>query len=283
MLIFVLFAFLFGACIGSFLNVVILRIPREESLWRRGSHCFSCGQPIPWYHNIPILSYLILRGRCARCQAPFSCQYFVVELLSALVFAFLAFLHFRGLPLLPYEPVDWAAISPQCGAFLQACLLYSALLSITVIDAREMIIPLEITATTLVLGLALVYWQPLLFATEDRFELTVELLFSALAGGGLLWLVRIVAGWIYKREALGLGDVHLMFMLAPFLPWSRILMTIVLASILGSLGGVAMKLLQSRREWRFEVPFGPYLAAAALVAFFFGTPIISWYARLILR
>ena len=284
MVIFVIFAFLFGACLGSFLNVVILRLPKDESLWRRGSHCFSCEQPIPWYHNIPILSYFILRGRCSKCGARFSVQYVIVEFVTAVVLALLALYRFHGaLPLLPYEPVDWFALRPEIFLFLRDALLFLALFSITVIDARHYIIPLEITLTTLLLGLLLVFLQPALLNCQDRFELVIELLLSALAGGVLFWIVRIVGGFVFKREALGLGDVHLMFMLIPFLNWQQLLLVIFLASIIGCVGGVAMKIFQRREIWRFEVPFGPYLALAALTAYFFGANIINFYKSLIFR
>ena len=130
-----------------------------------------------------------------------------------------------------------------------------------------------------ILGLALVFAQPLLYGVPDRLTLLVELFLAALLGGGLLWLVRIAGGWIFKREALGLGDVHLMFMLAPFLNWPRILLTIFLASIIGCFGGLATKALA--KEKKVEIPFGPYLAAAALIAYFCGNALVKWYLGLL--
>ena len=277
---FLVFAFLFGASIGSFLNVVILRLPSNESLWRHGSHCFSCGKPIKWYNNIPCLSYLILRGKCAECGAPFSAQYFVVELLTGVAFTILCFFRFWDMmPFWPTEYIDYSSLMPCALAFLRDVFLFCSLLAITVIDAREMIIPIEITLTTFVAGLIFVFVSPGLYGVPDRFTLIVELLLAALLGGGLMWLVRIVGGWIFKREALGLGDVHLMFMLAPFLNWPRILLTILLASVIGCIGGLASKALA--KEKKVEIPFGPYLAAAAFIAYFWGGPIIKWYVGLL--
>lgn len=282
MLIFLIFSFLFGASIGSFLNVVILRIPKDESLWRRSSHCFSCDKPIPWYHNIPVLSYLILRGRCAMCGAKFSSQYFFVELLCGIVFTALCYFRFRGLlPFLPTEPIDYQNILPAAATYLRDVVLFCSLLAITVIDARHFIIPWEINLTAFILGMILVFWQPAMYYNApDRFVLIVELLFAALAGGLLLWIVRIVGGFVFKKEAMGLGDVHLMFMLVPFLNWPRILLTIFLASIIGCLGGIITRLLQ-KGEKRAEIPFGPYLSIAAVIAYFWGQAIIGWYLSLI--
>ena len=277
MLIFLIFAFLFGSCIGSFLNVVILRLPKDESLWRRGSHCFSCGKPIPWYHNIPIVSYLVLRGKCSMCGAAFSCQYFIIELVTGVAFTILCYFRFRGLlPFLPTEPIDYQIILPAAAAFLRDVILFSSLLSITVIDARELIIPYEITLTTFILGMILVYIKPQIFPAPDRLTLTIELLLAALAGGVLMWIVRIVGGWVFKREALGLGDVHLMFMLVPFLDWKRILLTIFMASIIGCVGGLITKAL-SKEERKVEIPFGPYLSISAFIAYFWGSVILKWY------
>lgn len=280
MVVFLVFAFLFGACVGSFLNVVILRLPKDESLWRRSSHCFSCGKPIRWYNNIPCVSYLVLRGKCAECGAPFSVQYFVIELLTGLVFTALCYFRFWGeVPFWPTDYIAYGPLLPYFLAYLRDVLLFCSLLAITVIDAREMIIPYEITLTTFILGLALVFAQPLLYGVPDRLTLLVELFLAALLGGGLLWLVRIAGGWIFKREALGLGDVHLMFMLAPFLNWPRILLTIFLASIIGCFGGLATKALA--KEKKVEIPFGPYLAAAALIAYFCGNALVKWYLGLL--
>lgn len=280
MVVFLVFAFLFGASIGSFLNVVILRIPREESLWRHASHCFSCGKPIKWYHNIPCLSYLVLRGKCAECGAPFSVQYFIIELLTGLAFTILCYFRFWDLvPFWPTEYIDYGALLPYALAYLRDVLFFCSLLAITVIDAREMIIPLEITLTTFLAGLILVFISPGLYGAPDRFTLFVELLLAAAAGGFLMWMVRIVGGWVFKREALGLGDVHLMFMLAPFLNWPRILLTILMASVIGCFGGLLTKALS--KEKKVEIPFGPYLAAGAFIAYFWGTAIVKWYVGLL--
>lgn len=282
MLIFLIFAFLFGASIGSFLNVVILRLPKDESLWRRGSHCFSCDKPIPWYHNIPVVSYLVLRGKCAMCGAPFSPQYFFVELITGTAFTLLCYFRFRGLlPFLPTEPIDYQMILPAAAAYIRDVVLFSSLLVITVIDARELIIPIEITLTTFLMGMIIVYAMPQVYPAPDRLTLTVELFLAALAGGILMWIVRIAGGFVFKREALGLGDVHLMFMLAPFLGWQKILLTIFLASVIGCAGGLLTKAL-AKGEKKVEIPFGPYLSISAFIAYFWGYLIIDWYWRLLI-
>ena len=172
-------------------------------------------------------------------------------------------------------------ILPAAAAYIRDVVLFSSLLAITVIDARELIIPIEITLTTFLMGMIIVYAMPQVYPAPDRLTLTVELFLAALAGGILMWIVRIAGGFVFKREALGLGDVHLMFMLAPFLGWQKILLTIFLASVIGCAGGLLTKAL-AKGEKKVEIPFGPYLSISAFIAYFWGYLIIDWYWRLLI-
>jgi leader peptidase (prepilin peptidase)/N-methyltransferase len=281
-LILLAFAFVLGACIGSFLNVVIVRLPREESLYRRRSHCMACAAPIAAYDNLPIISYLLLRGRCRACGARFSARYAVVELLTALFFAVTFYYRFGDVVACldggAYPPwhVTRAAVVP----WLSDCVLGSTLLAMTAIDAVYLIIPMEITATGFLAGFALSMAYP---AMRDAATLVQTMAACGIAlsvGGGLLMLVRWLGALWFKREALGLGDVHLMLMLAMFMNWPQMLLTIFLSALLGSVGGIVMKLAQRRVHWRFEIPYGPYIAAAALVAYFWGGALMRGYLHL---
>ncbi len=279
MILFLPFAFFFGACVGSFLNVLIIRLPLDESIWRRSSHCTSCQKPIPPYDNIPIISYLLLRGRCRTCGTRFSSQYFWVELLTGLFFAATFYFRFAEVvPLLmkgtwPSWHVARAAILP----WLADISLLSLLLAMTWIDARHLIIPLEITVPGFIIGFLLLMAYPELRGVDGRLPALAEAGKAVVLGGGLLWLVRWLGSVIFKREAMGMGDVHLMIMLGMFLNWLEVLLVIFLSALIGSAGGITAKFIQRRTHWRFEVPYGPYIAAAAVIAYFWGPRIIHWY------
>lgn len=281
-LILLAFAFVLGACIGSFLNVVIVRLPREESLWRRGSHCMACGAPVAAYDNLPIVSYLVLRGRCRACGARFSARYAVVELLTALLFA--ATFYYRFGAVFPYLDAGtyppWHVTRAAVVPWLSDCVLFSTLLAMTAIDAVYLIIPMEITATGFLAGFALSLAYPAMREAATLLQTMAACGIALSVGGGLFMLVRWLGALWFKREALGLGDVHLMLMLAMFMNWPQMLLTIFLSALLGSVGGIAMKLAQRRVHWRFEIPYGPYIAAAALVAYFWGGTLTRWYLHL---
>lgn len=281
MILFSTFAFMFGACVGSFLNVVILRIPREESLWRRSSHCFSCNTPIPFYHNIPIVSFILLRGKCSHCGTRFSSQYFFVELITGLCFA--GTFYYRFTYIIPYLMQgtwpEWVLLESALVPWLSDVVLLSSLIAMIWIDARHFIIPLEITVTGFLAGFVLCMWYPELRGPEitTRWMILGQIGMSLIAGGGLLLVVRWLAGLYYKREALGLGDIHLMFMLAMYLNWPQIFLTILLSSLIGSIGGISAKFIMRKTHWRFEIPYGPYIAAGAVIAYFWGWQLIQWY------
>ena len=282
MLLFTTFAFLLGACIGSFLNVVILRLPKEESLWRRGSHCTACDAPIAWYDNVPLLSYLLLRGRCRRCGQAFSAQYVLVEFLTALLFAVTFYFRFHALVVVALigDPIPREMLAGALFPWLADIILLSILLAMTWIDTRHLIIPFELTVPGFIAGLALTLAYPELREVATRWLAIGEAGKALIVGAGLLLLVRWLGGLWFKREALGLGDVHLLIMLAMFLNWPEILLLILLSSLAGSIVGIALKVVQRRAHWRFEIPYGPYLALGAVVAHFWGAPLINWYLRL---
>ena len=259
-----------GCAIGSFLNVVIHRVPREESIVFPNSRCPQCGAAIRPYDNVPVLSYLILGGRCRACRAPISARYPAVEALTGLLFA-LTFAH-DGLTLaLPFDLV-----------------FVAALVALIFIDAEHMILPDVITLPGLALALIYRALVPNLdglgFMTGGLMAgwplWAVSLfgaLFGAAIGGGSLWLM----GWLWERlrgvEAMGLGDVKMMFMVGALLGWPRTLLTIFVAVLAGSLTGVAIMLARRERDMQMLLPFGIFLGVGALVSLLAGDAIINWY------
>lgn len=257
-----------GAIIGSFLNVVIHRVPREESIAFPASHCPSCDTAIRPYDNIPVISWAVLRGRCRACRAPIAARYPAVELLTGVLFALVYLLH-SGLTLsLPFDLAFVAAI-----------------VALVFIDAEHMILPNVITYPGAVLALVARVVVPNLYGVAALGgEQTPAWLLSlggavlgALVGGGFLWLV----GWLWERargvEAMGLGDVKMMFMVGAFLGWPLTLLTIFVGVLTGSIAGVAAMARRGERDMQMLLPFGIFLGLGSLVSLLFGTRIIDWY------
>jgi leader peptidase (prepilin peptidase)/N-methyltransferase len=270
------FVFCFGLIIGSFLNVCILRIPERKSIVLPPSACPNCGAPIRPYDNIPVVSYLLLGGKCRACKAKISAMYPLVELLTALLFlaCYLVF----GLTL---ETLNWA--------------VFSALMIVLVFtDFRERILPDVVNFTGFGLGLLLsLFTQPtdgtarwiasrlLDFALPAPALSLMDALLGAAVGSGLLWLVAEAYFRLRRREGMGLGDVKMMLMAGAFLGVKRTLLTIMAGSILGSILGLAFILVR-RKDSAYELPFGTFLGMAALLVMFFGTPVVNWYQSMLL-
>lgn len=266
------FVTLLGALIGSFLNVVIHRVPAEESVVSPGSRCPSCGAGIRFYDNVPVLSWAVLRGRCRACRAPISARYPAVELLTAALFG-LTFWFRSGLTLsLPFDLAFVAAI-----------------VALVFIDAEHMLLPNVITYPGLALALVARVAVPNLYGVESlaRGPLAVwpdwavslaGAALGALVGGGFLWL----AGWLWERlrgvEAMGLGDVKMMFMVGAYLGWPLTVLTLFVGVLGGSLAGVALMARSGRRDTQMLLPFGIFLGLGALVSLLLGTRIVDWYA-----
>ena len=250
---FLTFSTILGLVFGSFLNVCIVRLPNEDakarSLVRPPSSCPKCHREIAWYDNIPVVSWLVLRGRCRWCGEPISPQYILIELLVGALWLSAALL---------FGP------TPR---MLEAALFSTTLLGIGVIDARHYIIPDELSYGGLVLGLALG-----LFGGVQGF---LAALTGAAAGWGLLWVVRIAGGFVLKQEAMGWGDVKMLAMIGAFVGWRGVLLTVFLGALLGSLIFIPVQLIWGKRL----VPFGVFLAVGAAVTFLFEDPILSWYVQ----
>ncbi len=346
-------AFVFGAVVGSFLNVCVHRMPRAQSVVRPPSHCPKCKQPIRWFDNIPILSYLLLRGRCRQCGARISPRYATVELATGLLFL-AVWLKFTGW----LVPIYW--------------LFIAGLIVATFIDFEHYIIPDEITLGGCVAGLALATLHPPLVGESVWYRGLLWSLVGLLVGGLTVWAIVEVGKWIFGRkkvplepgttitiadrkltvldevvkwdelfmrqsdrirfraatlvvgdksyqdvevaisethldvggekleltasgpirgttdllilpqEAMGFGDVKLMAAIGAFLGWKPALFTLMVSSLLGSVVGLALIVLRLR-EMRGRIPYGPYIAAAAVLWVFYGHDLVDWYLRLLIK
>ena len=259
-----------GAMIGSFLNVVIHRVPREESIVFPNSRCPSCGTAIRPYDNVPVLSWLVLRGRCRSCRSPIAARYPAVEALTAALFALVLLRDGVSIVLLP------------------DLVFVAALVALVFIDAEHMILPDVITlpgfGLALVARVLLPNLEGLGFLTggalagwPDWSVSLVGALLGALAGGGTLWLL----GWLWERlrgvEAMGLGDVKMMFMVGAYLGWPLTILTLFLAVISGSFVGIALMVWRRDRDMQMLLPFGIFLGTGAVIALLAGRPIVDWY------
>ncbi len=275
-----LYAFTFGLglLVGSFLNVCISRLPKEEpserSIVKPRSHCPKCNAPIAWYDNIPLLSYLLLGGKCRACQARISPLYPAVELLTALLF--LACASMFGVSL---AALKWAVLS-------------GVLLVLVFTDILDRILPDPVNYFGLGAGLLFaLFLEPAddtaawlagkLFAYPPPPAALsfADALFGAALGAGLLWLVGEVYFKWRGREGMGFGDVKMMAMAGAFLGPQRTFLTILVGSLLGSVLGLLFILVR-RKDTDYELPFGTFLGVAALLVVFFGTPVLDWYLRI---
>lgn len=274
------YAFVVGACIGSFLNVCVARWPLELSVVRPRSRCPRCGHQISWYDNIPIVSWLVLRGRCRGCASPISAQYPLVEFLVAL---------------------GWLAAAVRFGPTfetLRVAIFGTILLGIGITDAKHYLIPDGFTVSGLVWvlaasGIGFILGETSLFATP------YDALVGACVGAGAISIVGWLGEVMLKREAMGFGDVTLMAVVGAALGAPRTFLTIFIGALLGAVAFVAIvyplvRLRAGRGQEQTElaigrarpempqVPFGVFLAPAALVALLWGQPLIDWYLHRVL-
>jgi len=267
----------FGAIIGSFLNVVVHRVPIEESIVFPNSRCPSCGAGIAFYDNIPVLSYIVLGAKCRHCKEHISFRYPAVELLTAALFVAVAW-HDGLSAALPFDLI-----------------FASALLALVFIDAEHMILPNVITYPGIVFAVVARIVIPYLTGTPHFDDLPslsqgalagmplwvtslVGALIGALLGGGSLWLM----GWTWEKlrgiEAMGLGDVKMMFMVGAYLGWRLTILTIFVGVFSGSIIGIFLMVRSGQRNMQMLLPFGVFLGLGAIAALLFGAPIVEWYA-----
>jgi len=267
----------FGAIIGSFLNVVIHRVPREESIVFPNSRCPSCGAAIAFYDNIPVLSYAVLGGRCRGCSIRISPRYPAVELLTAVLFVVVTW-HDGISVALPFDLIFTTSI-----------------VALVFIDAEHMILPDVITYPGMAFAVVARIAIPLLTKTPHFDDVPslmhgtlagmpiwvvslVGAVIGALIGGGSLWLM----GWTWEKlrgiEAMGLGDVKMMFMVGGYLGWRLTILTIFVGVLSGSLIGIVLMARQRQRDMQMLLPFGVFLGLGSIAALLFGAQIVAWYA-----
>ena len=242
----IIFPALFGLVIGSFLNVLIYRMPREESIVFPGSHCTACGHELKWYELIPLFSYLFLRGKCHSCKVKISPIYPFVEVLNSLFYV-LVFLKF-GYSL---DSIIYSLVT-------------SALIAIAFIDFKNQIIPDELNVFILILGIIKLAYS---FSLSNLLASTIGLL----AGGGFFLLLAVVTG-----GAMGGGDIKLMGALGFLLGWKQIILVSFFSFILGALISVAL-IATKIRKMKDYIPFGPFIVLSGIIAIFFGASLISYY------
>jgi leader peptidase (prepilin peptidase)/N-methyltransferase len=245
----VLFAAAIGAVVGSFLNVCIFRLPAEQSVVRPPSRCPKCGAGVRWYDNVPILSWILLRGRCRNCRNPISIQYPLIELATAIIWGWMAARHGSELEA------------------LRSALFLTLLLGIAMTDAREYIIPDEFSIGGLVLGLGL----SLVLGVNGLLAAAI----GAAVGFVVLWLVAWLGKHAFRKEAMGGGDIKMMAMVGAFVGWKGVFLTIFLGSVVGTIIFGPLALLGKKKD----VPFGIFLALGAAITFLWGDAVLDWYRQ----
>ena len=289
-----LFAFAFGACVASFLNVVIWRVPRGESIVSPPSHCPKCGAAIRWWQNVPILSWLALRGKCANCREPISPRYILVELLGGVLFL-AAFLHVFARTPAPSGPAS-ALLPADAILTLLVWWIWIALMIVgSMIDFDHKLLPDFVTVGGMLLGVLSHAAQSLfLFFNPSATSVPhtiirlfdypiIHSLLGLAFGFGLLWLVRFLGSLAFRREAMGMGDVFLMGAVGALFGPVAVLVTLILSSLFGSLVGVSMVALSKTKFGRFvEIPYGPYICLGCLAWMFAGPELVRGYLSLVL-
>jgi leader peptidase (prepilin peptidase)/N-methyltransferase len=255
--------FIMGAVFGSFLNVCIVRFPADQSVVRPASHCPRCKAAIAWRHNIPLLSYILLRGRCASCRAPISARYFMVELLTGLIF--LVFYRIYGL-----QPLTFAYL------FMACCFVVA-----TFVDFSHRIIPDEVSVGGMVAGLGFSLFIPEMHgaqywnAAHPAFNHLLSLGYSLLGviiGGGVIYLMAVLGDWLFKKESMGGGDIKLLAMIGAFLGWESAILAFFIAPFFGAVYGLVEKI----RTGDTAIAYGPFLILGAVISLFWGGEIILW-------
>lgn len=265
--------FCFGACMGSFLNVCIYRIPEEISVVSPRSRCPRCMTPIAWYHNIPLISWIALRGRCRQCRTRISFRYFVVELLTAILFLLIWMRYDAGGDARPL-----ALISTTHVLHVPILWLFAfGLILATFVDFDHLIIPDRTSLGGIVIGIAATAVAPSLHLLPGEETITIitglkRSLIGVAAGSGLLYGIGCLGKVMFRKDAMGLGDVKLLGAIGAFLGWQATIFTAMAASAFGAVVGVSL-IVSGKREMGSRIPFGPYLALAAMIWILWGTRI----------
>ena len=242
--------FILGLIVGSFSNVCIYRIPKNESIIYPASHCPKCRSNITPKDNIPLLSYILLKGRCRNCKNKISIQYPVVEFLTGLVYLIIYLIYGLSVQTLIY------------------IILSSALIIIAFIDLNQQIVPDVISLPGIVIGFIISFFVPYISFINSALGVVI--------GGGIILVIGMAGSVIFKKEAMGGGDVKLAAMIGAFLGWRFIIISLFLGFFLGALAGIILILskIKSRED---VVPFGPFIVLGSFITLLWGEKIISWY------
>ena len=281
-IVFACYAFVMGTFIGSFMNVCIWRIPRNESVVSPPSHCPNCNAPIRWYQNIPILSWCCLRGKCANCHKPISVRYTIVELLGGILFL-MAYFQW-GIPFFFRGDVALYGLQPlrSLWAVPVFWVVFAGLILGSFVDLAEQWIPDRVTIGGMILGVPLSVLVPELQGEQMRLHALYWSLGGLFFGFGFLWLVGFVFSKIVKKDALGFGDVKLIGAVGAFFGPGAVLFTIIVSSFVGAVVGVVLMLRGKAKLGGFTaVPYGPFLALGVIAWMFWGPGIVGWYLRLL--
>lgn len=255
--------FIFGAIIGSFLNVCIYRLARDKSIVSPPSSCPECNKPIQFYDNIPIVSYILLGGKCRNCESKISKRYPFIELLTA--FLFLIFYRKLGLT---FE-------------LFVTLLFVTLLIVIAFIDLDFQIIPDVLSIGGLIAGLALAIFRPMFLHLDPKFGF-LDALYGVLIGGGILFVIAYGYQLITKREGMGGGDIKLLAMIGAFCGFKGVLFSLVSSSFLGTMVGIPLMLI-NKKDTKYAIPFGPFLALGAVIFVFEGDVLIRFVMNVIAR
>jgi len=259
-----IFIFTFGICIGSFLNVCIYRMPRDKSIFKGRSHCPSCDKKIAWYDNIPLISIIALRGKCRNCAAGISKRYFLVELLTGVLFLAL----YRSFAFTPH--------------FFIYAVMVSGLIGASFIDLDYQLIPDSVSLGGLAFGLIASFVYPELHGADTHIKGMASSFIGALSGGASIYLTGLAGNIIFKKklerlagegitESMGGGDVKLMAMIGSILGWKLVILAFFLAPFFGAVAGVVSKI-----KFKAQIiPYGPYLAIASMISVFWGEAILK--------
>jgi len=246
----IILIFVLGLIVGSFSNVCIYRIPRNESVIYPASHCPKCRTKIKPVDNIPLLSYILLKGRCRNCGSKISIQYPVVEFLTGLIYLIIYLIYGLSIQSLVY------------------IILSSALIIIAFIDLQEQMIPDIISLPGIVVGLILSFIVPYISLINSAL--------GALVGGGIILIIAWVGSIVFKKEAMGGGDVKLAAMIGAFLGWRYIVISLFLGFFLGALAGIVLIMTKIKKR-EDAIPFGPFIALGSIITLLCGEKILSWY------
>ena len=248
---------LLGLCVGSFLNVVIYRVPNNMNLAKPASHCPKCGYVLRWYDNIPILSYLMLGGKCRSCKEHISIRYTLVEILNMLLWLLSVYLFWE-------ESIVYSVIAMLASTLL-VCVFF--------IDLEHMLIFNRFSISIAVLGVVAMFF--------DDYTEIIDHILGGVIGGGIFVLLYYGAIWVLKKEGFGWGDVKLVAAAGLLLGWQKLLFAMLVASITGSIVLLAIRAIKKDEEGK-EYPFAPFIVAGIMISMFVGAEVIQWYTNLLL-